>query len=297
MPRALRPKLAHAIFWRVSSDGGLAIGVLAPAEAALPPELFVGGGAVRVDTSYPFGDEVNVSARAFTTPFAVYIRVPGWAGGEGGAAELLVHGSSGPAVIDLRGKNGTLVRVGATPAPLAEGAPPPPPLRATLRLKPAVRVEQWSAGGHSVHRGALQYSLPVAPNFTVIAHHYGAADMSNDYETSPASRWRYALQANPADPAASLTFEHEAAAEEAGAPFNHSGWPVTIRATLRALPGWQIYKNSAAEPPPSPACAPAGAAAAASDASVGGEACGDPQVLRLVPHGSTDLRIGSFPLA
>lgn len=108
--------------------------------------------------------------------------------------------------------------------------------------------------------------------------------MSNDYDTDAVGPWQFALQADPTKPNEALSFER-AGLPDGAAPFNHSGFPVAVRATLRALPEWGTVDNSAAEPPASPACA-------------GGSAsCGPPQSVLLVPHGSTDLRIGSFPLA
>lgn len=235
-----------------------------------------GGGSVQVETAYPFDDEVKIIARASTRVCPLYIRVPDWAGGDGGTAELLIE-SNGSRPVNLDGKNGTVVRVGMVPA----GATP---LRATLLLKPRIRIERWSAGGYSVHRGALMFSLPIAPNFTVVAHHYGTDAQSNDYDVSNASAWAYALDASPTDPSATMEFVPSGTMDPAAAPFNHTGWPVAVRATIRSLPDWGISINSADSPPASPACASPGT-------------CGAPQRVLLVPHGATDLRIGMFPLA
>ncbi len=250
------------------------MGFLAPASALIPSTLAGGGGTVTVDTSFPFEDEVRVSARAGGGGgFPVYIRVPGWASGDGGSAQLVIDGQPNP--IDLTGKNGTLVKIGDAPS---DGEP----LKAALQLRPTVRMEQWAKGGYSVHRGVLMYSWPIEANYTTVAHHFGDDDMSNDYDTDAKGPWQFALQADPADPSTSLTFE--ALGFPQAAPFNHSGFPVAVRATLRALPGWGTDKESATDPPTSPACTdPA--------------ACGEPQSVLLVPHGSTDLRIGQFPLA
>ena len=76
----------------------------------------------------------------------VYLRIPGW------AAAATVDGAAA--------KNGTLWRG------VASGS-----TTFTVAFHPAVRLETWDYGGAvSVHRGALMYSLPVAPNYTV----YGA---------------------------------------------------------------------------------------------------------------------------
>jgi hypothetical protein len=261
-----------------------------------------------VETDYPFGDEVNISAVAGSAGLPVLVRIPGWLGGANSSGELVVEGQP---PMSLAGKNGTMLRIGVASA--GGGT-----LHATLRMRPAIRIEQWAAGAYSVHRGALmvsaarfepapvrspqpdserrrlcflltgarvppeQFALPIEPNYTVVAHHYGSANMSNTYDTTGLSPWRFALDASPDNPSASLRFETSGQGSQA-APFNHSGWPVTIRATLRSLPSWPIVKNSAADPPPSPACAAQGT-------------CGPPQSMMLVPHGASDLRIGMFPL-
>ena len=128
------------------------------------------------------------------------------------------------------------------------------------------------------------FSLPLATHFTTVAHHYGTKDMSNDYDVTNASQWQFALVAEAADPEASLTFERRGDVAASPAPFNHSGWPVVVRALVRPLPSWNLTLNSASLPPASPACAAAGA-------------CGAPIEVDLVPHGASDLRIGQFPLA
>ena len=152
-----------------------------------------------------------------------------------------------------------------------------------LAFDPPLRVERWSANGYSVHRGALMYSLPLTPNFTVTAHHYGGDDQSNDYDTVASTPWRVAIELDPAAPDKSLRFERRHALAAGAAPWNHTGWPTVVHATVRPLPSWGVVNGSATEPPPSPACANA--------------TCGDAYDVVLVPHGATDLRIGMLPLA
>jgi hypothetical protein len=153
---------------------------------------------------------------------------------------------------------------------------------------PEIRLEKWGDGTEatmpvSVMRGPLLFSLPIDGNYTVTAHHYGDADMSNDYEVRPNSAWQYALVADAANPTASFTVNKGAYAAGA-APFNHTGWPLTLTATVKELASWGMALGSAAEPPASPACTAAGS-------------CGASAKVTLVPHGGTDLRIGEFPLA
>ena len=189
-----------------------------------------------------------------------------------------------------------------------------------MRLLPS-SVFRWAGdtdkGGeapnpaYSVVRGPLLYSLPIEHNYTVYGRHFDVphgdpdADASNDYYLSPTSHWNYALAADPADPAASLTFAAGTPYVDGAAPFNRTG-PLAINARVRQLPSWGMEKNSAAPPPKSPACTGEDDSGSSSSNSVGGggsssssssSGCGAVQTVQLVPHGYTELRIGEFPLA
>merc|ERR1711953_1124197 len=75
-----------------------------------------------------------------------------------------------------------------------------------VSFNPQVRLEEWGGGAVSVHRGALLYSLPVAANYTVYAHHFGSDTQSNDYYLKPTSAWQFALDVNPQAIGDSLKF-------------------------------------------------------------------------------------------
>merc|ERR1712224_568081 len=62
-----------------------------------------------------------------------------------------------------------------------------------------------------------------------------------------------ALDADEANPASTLLFSATGYVPGT-APFNHSNWPSFIGATVREVPSWGVDRNSAAEPPASPAC-------------------------------------------
>merc|ERR1712232_981221 len=130
------------------------------------------------------------------------------------------------------------------------------------------------------------YSLPLGLNFTTTAHYWGSVDAA-DYEVRPTTPWAYALDADPADPAATLSYRGGGYTANS-APFNHTNWPCRIEATVRQLPPelWGEFQNGAGLPPASPVCR--GAAA---------RQCGEAQSVSLVPHGATVLRIGSMPLS
>jgi len=235
-------------------DGGAVVALWAPASATLPD-----GTTVDIDTSYPFSDgAVVVVNSSKATP--VYLRIPGWA--------------SAATVNDQPVKNGTMWKGETTSGTTLF----------KVAFNPHVRLEEWDAGAVSVHRGALMYSLPITPNYTIYAHHFGSDTMSNDYYLEPTSPWRFALDVDPHGLDRSLKFFTNGY-KEGAAPFNHSNWPTQILAPVRPLPSWRIEKNSAATPPQSPACVHAS------------PPCGPTENRQLVPHGGTELRIGELPLA
>jgi len=283
------PKFANSLFF-TAADGGVVVAIYAPASATLP-----GGGLIDVETSYPFGDKASVTVRA-AAGTSVYLRIPSW------ATAATVNGAAAA--------NGTLWRgsvqgsVRGLPRSAASEATSASFTEAVFNIDfaPAVRLMEWDAGAVSVHRGALLYSLPIASNYTVYAHHFGTDQMSSDYYLTPTSAWQFALDVNPAalDPA-SLVFK-AVGYHSGSAAWNHSNWPVTIAASLRPLPSWNVTLNSAAEPPESPACArdaptPLVAAAPGVASAAGQSACGPAEVHALVPHGGTELRIGEWPVA
>jgi len=248
------PKFASMVMYS-TPDGGAAVVQYAPASAVIPG---VSGTTVDVDTEYPFEDAATITVTT-ASAMPVYLRIPGW------AVAATVNGA--------QAANGTMWKGSADTGVTTFH----------VNFNPRVRLEQWDHGAASVHRGALMYSLPIAANYTVIAHHFGSENMSSDYTLTPISQWQFALDVDPRSLDKSLVFTSHGYVN-GSAPFNHSNWPSEIRAYLRPLPSWGVEKNSAAEPPTSPAC------------NVTGR-CGPPEVHNLVPHGGTDLRIGELPLA
>eukprot|EP00036_Acanthoecidae_sp_10tr_P008718 CAMPEP_0182927302 /NCGR_PEP_ID=MMETSP0105_2-20130417/13716_1 /TAXON_ID=81532 ORGANISM="Acanthoeca-like sp., Strain 10tr" /NCGR_SAMPLE_ID=MMETSP0105_2 /ASSEMBLY_ACC=CAM_ASM_000205 /LENGTH=698 /DNA_ID=CAMNT_0025065247 /DNA_START=1 /DNA_END=2095 /DNA_ORIENTATION=+ len=240
------PKWASMVVY-ATSDGGAAIGLYAPSISTLPD-----GSTVDIETNYPYEDEVQITVDA-KAAMPLYVRVPGWAVG------TTINGKSDGV------KNGTMYKF-----PCAAGKNV-----VTVTFQPEIEVQRWGdlpadgeTGPVSVHRGPLMFSLPISGNYTVLAHHYGGIDDSNDYQMLPTSDWQYALDVDMGNPSKTLSFK--SIGYQAGtAPFNHTGWPVTISATLRPLPTWGEAINSAAKPPASPAC-------------TGGGKCGDPVQVELV---------------
>eukprot|EP00041_Stephanoeca_diplocostata_P014288 m.258596 g.258596 ORF g.258596 m.258596 type:complete len:767 (-) comp19647_c0_seq1:385-2685(-) len=251
------PKWASMVVY-TTNDGGAAVGLYAPSVSTLPD-----GSTVEIDTSYPYEDEVRLTVDA-KRPMPLYVRIPAW------ATHATLDGQSVA--------NGTMVK-----KPCVTGAN-----TFKLDFAPQLVVKRWgdlpadaSTGPVSIHRGPLMFSLPIGGNYTVVSHHFGGPNDSNDYQVEPTSPWQYAIDVDMENPGKTLTVK-KGTYTPGAAPFNHTGWPITIAATVRPLPRWGINLNSAAVPPASPAC-------------TSGGTCGTPVQVELVPHGGTDLRMGELP--
>ena len=155
----------------------------------------------------------------------------------------------------------------------------------------------------AITRGPLLFGLPPRPTVTTL--HVPAAggeceapspggrscksrDLS--FELAPAQRWNYALLL-PADaPSTALTFERSAD-RAPKVPFDPSAPPLSILVPARPLPAWRAIGDVTQPPPPSPVDDLLRMALGAG----GDDSSGT--TLRLVPFGSTQVRIAAFPWA
>jgi hypothetical protein len=259
------PGVVSAAVRTVPAVDGVALGLLLPvvANATLADGARV---AVTVDTAYPFDDVVRVrvaGAPARGLPFDV--RIPSWAT----AATLAVNG-------------GAPAPVGASAGAFFRVALPPGDSALVLDTAPAVRVSRWFNGAVAVERGALVFALQLEETVAVTKEWgYPRATDLNVTTTSP---WNYALViADAANPAASFNVTRRG--PPGAQPFaGGDAVPIILTAWARRVAGWGEALNAAAPPPDSPACGAPGA-------------CGDAELVTLVPHGSTLLRITAFPVA
>ena len=303
------PKYAMRSVFRTPADGGVAVGVLAPVRVQLAPKI-----VLLVNTEYPFEDRAEVLIQgALPEPTPVRVRVPVWAT----AARAWLNG-----VRLARPANGTMLKAVCPPSPHAQLC------NVTLDTNPAVRLEHWFGDSVSVFRGSLLFSMYIGHNVTDYRacedYPYpsgaGAAcpgrgpkprppeakwigvertapynmalvvnDTANPGDAFQVRRHGLACRVTPASaawPSCALA-NPQTCARECDPPFTHAAFPLTLAATGRQVHGWGMEPESDVEatpPPASPACAAA-------------SACGPPTRVLLVPHGSTAVRIGSFPVA
>jgi len=243
----------------INQNQGIMISQYAPVRATLPSNI--GGGAtVEMDTDYPFGDNVTIHVTVRSGSVPLHFRVPEWATGStytlnGGAAQALRPGNLQTVTCSAQ----TVI---------------------FIDFKPQIRVETGWGYDNSVAvlRGPLLYALYMNQQFNVIRSYQF---QSKDYSVSTSSQWNFALVVDPANPSKTLTFQRLSG--PLPTPYSHQTTAgQVIHAKGRLIPGWRVQTNAAAQPPTSPI-------------TCSGTNCGAVVDIVLVPFGSTNLRIGSFP--
>ena len=243
--------------WAATADGGLAVIAYAPTVV----NAMAGGQQVQVteDTGYPFAEQIRLHiSLSNAMVFPLVLRIPGWCRN----ASITVNGrrQSGVAPgsffrIQRRWHNGDTV---------------------AARLPMPVQTLTGPSRAVAINRGPLVYSLRIGEDWTVRTPDPLGLGF-NEYQVTPTTPWNYALQLDPINPAASLTFTNYGMPTN---PFDPAEPSVALLAHARQVPEWTIgwRGTQAFEPPVSPV------------------ASSNPlEQVTLVPFGSQHLRVSWFP--
>ena len=250
-----------ASMWMATRDNGLAAVALGPNTVS----ALVGEAGTKIniiqETEYPFDGKITFTiASQESAEFPLYIRIPGWAIGAKlvvGKKEQVEAPAGSFACIDREWQSGDKV---------------------TLTLPMEIRGERRYHNSIAIHRGPLVFSLEVGQYATRIKSHSDVYPDASDWEFRPASDWNYALLLNPEK----LNKAFKVRTSRVSAyPFALAAPPVTLSVKACQLDDWEMEYNSAGDLPMSP-INPKGLKT---------------QTVRLVPYGSTQLRITEFPLA
>jgi hypothetical protein len=235
----------------------------------------VPGGLINVTGDYPFEDTLTISITGLgpngAATYPVDVRIPAWAT----AATMTVNGNQ----IGVGGSAGSMFRI---PSDGLTGSS----ITIVYNVNPSIRVETWYNGAVAVKRGSLVYSLQLEENFAVIADHgFGSLDYNITQSvngSTPTIPWNAALILDPTAPDKYLSFTRSGPAP--ATPFSSSEQNVFITAQARVYNAWTYAADGSANPPPqSPVdCSPNGA-------------CGDVINVKLVPYGTTHLRMTQMP--
>ena len=218
-------------------------------------------------TSYPFEESILLQFELHAkTAFPLLLRVPDWCKNP----RLELNGKPVEAKIDARG----FLRLEREFASGDE-------LRLSLPMQ--IKLSHWPQGGVAVERGPLVYSLPVEAEWKpVVEAHYTTPEFPS-WEAHPKSAWNFALETGEGAPDEWIRVENKAIAED-GNPWQQP--PVALHLRGRRIADWQMEENPAKPgqffTPPLPVLEDSQLAA-------------DSEPLRLVPIGSTELRVTVFP--
>jgi Beta-L-arabinofuranosidase, GH127/Domain of Unknown Function (DUF1080) len=244
--------------WAATKDGGLALIAYGPTVV----NAMVGHEQVQIteDTSYPFEEQVrlNISMNRLVT-FPLVLRIPGWCSN---------------AVVTVNGK----VQAGVSPGTFFrikrrwhDGD------SVVLNLPMPIQTLAGPSRAVAINRGPLVYSLRIGEDWKVRTPDPLGLGF-DEFEVHSTTPWNYALQLDPQNPAASLTFKNFGPTPID--PFDPKYPSVALIAKARQLPDWTIgwRGTHAFEPPVSPV---------ASDSPL--------ESVTLVPFGSQHMRLSWFP--
>jgi hypothetical protein len=244
--------------WAATADGGLAVIAYGPTVV----NTVIAGTQVQVteDTGYPFEEQIRLKiSMSRPTTFPLALRIPGWCSN----AAIIVNGQAQSGM-----SPGSFFRFRRA---WSNGD------SVVINLPMPIQTLAGPSRAVAINRGPVVYSLHIGEQWTVRTPDPRAKGF-DEFEIHAATPWNYALQLDPKNPAASLTFTNFGTVP--ADPFDPAQPSVALMARARLLPDWTIgwRGKQAFEPPVSPV---------ASDSPL--------EDVTLTPFGSQHLRVSWFP--
>jgi hypothetical protein len=242
--------------WLDDGKGGIAAALYGPSTLRAHAGAAGVPVTIRETTDYPFDGVVKLRVETDTpVKFPLYVRIPGWAQG----ARVAVNGN--PA-----GKPapGTFLKLDRT---FVSGD------TVELDFPMTVRMETPVAGGVSLLRGPLVYSLKIKENRTRLDGITRTAPGYPAWDLTAASPWNYAI--SPAD----LEKVAVEARPVGDFPWTPETSPVVLTVPARRLPSWTLTPEGRNPPLPKPPL----------------QVSDETERVQLIPDGATRLRLSVFP--
>jgi hypothetical protein len=255
--------------WMKTADHGLAAVLYGPSRV----RTTAGAENVPVEiiqtTSYPFEETIRMTIRPErAVKFPLLLRAPVWCA----QPRLKINGAAVEAKADARGflRLEREFHAGDT---------------VELTLPMQTRVSHWPQQGVGIEHGPIVYAMAIEGHWTSqVIEKYSTAEFPS-WEARPAAAWNYGLALDAEHPEKQLSFQRE----EVGKNLASSPWtrPLsTISAPARKIESWELQKNpdnpKQMFTPPLPA-------------ETARERTGTPERIKLVPYGTTELRLTIFP--
>ena len=287
-----------------AASDAIVVASLVPASAALPTSVGGStGGKIETISAYPFGDTATVKITGTTGPVTVKVRIPGWAVKATVNGRLAANGTLVavvcPATVSVRTANKDVTASSKDGDGMCE---------ISVALNPEVTIEKgWgfipnatdtspATNGASIVRGPLVFALHPKESRVIVKNYTMDLPMrpkAVDYEISTNDTWNYLLVLPDVDTGGTdhrdrlPSFDPTPSSKwRSSFPFDDSGeYPFSVNVHAKQLKAWGYWEGSkvTAVPPASPV-----KCSSAAD-------CGDTTTLRLVPFGSTNLRVSVFP--
>jgi hypothetical protein len=249
--------------WMATSTKGMAALVYAPCrvQAKVANNINV---TIREETDYPFGDKILFHVDpAKEAGFGLQLRIPQWCS----SPVIIINKDTFPQV--QPGKFAMLERT------WKKGD------KVTLILPMDVKVSRWENNSVGIERGPLVYALGIREKWQPQPDWRREAIKDNfpAYELFPESAWNYALVIDSLQPQKAFTITSSLPAPLQ--PWSPESVPVQILVKGRTVPDWQLDEVN--NPSPLPKSPVAGTV--------------KEETLKLIPFGSTRLRITYLPVA
>jgi hypothetical protein len=257
--------------WMKTNNGGLAAVLYGPSKVKTTVGPDNQPIEIEQTTHYPFDEQIHFKISTDRpVSFPLSLRIPGWCH----APRLTVNGA---AVAVSRTQLGfTELRRTFHPGDVI-----------TLTLPMKIAVTHWPHDGIALERGPLVYSLPIEGKWVPrVEAKYTTPDYPS-WELTPQSPWSYGIALSDENLEHHVEVERSPVIEEAdGAWDPWENPPIALRLVARRIENWDLESNpedaNQKFTPPLPDLNEVKASEAT-------------EHLRLVPYGSTHLRITIFP--